>query len=157
MYSKSLMDIIIGPGTSFMRQEASIRNIPDQLLSWHISVVFQILCIFQDKSNGEVNLSKVCLPPWIRKTQDHPPLETILVHWLFELHISIVCQNICIFSDKDIGEVKKHKFQNYIYFYDNTVCRVQFTQRLNVILCLRNITYELASLLRIGIQKKIKA
>jgi len=40
---------------SSMHQECYIRNIPNPLLSWHIyiSVVCQIVCIFQDKSNGD--------------------------------------------------------------------------------------------------------
>ena len=49
-------------------------------LDTYISVVYQFVCIFQDKSDGEVNLSQDYHPHWIRKTPYHPPSGTFLIH-----------------------------------------------------------------------------
>ena len=89
----------LGPGTSSMYHKGFIKNFPGQLLSWHIyiSVVYQIVCIYQAKSNGDIDLSQDCHPHWIRKTPDHPPSGTFLIHKSFPLHIIVIYLIVCIF------------------------------------------------------------
>ena len=41
---------------------------------------------------------------WMRKTSDHPPSGTFLIHESSNLHIIAVYQIVCIFCDKAIGE-----------------------------------------------------
>ena len=70
-------------------------------LEIHICVVvYQFVCIFQDKSNAGFIFGQDCriiFPPWINETPDHLPSGTFLIHWSFNLHIRVVYQILCIF------------------------------------------------------------
>ena len=106
-------------GVSFIYQDSSIMKILNPLLScdnWYIQGLSIELYVFLNKLNGVVKLCQFVSSfefPWKRKTKaDHPLLGKFLIHLSFDLHISVVYQVVCIFSDKVICKIKLHAFQN---------------------------------------------
>ena len=131
-WSKTLMDVIL-----------EIRNVlqasgrfliihhHEHLFEGHMSVVYQMLCIFKDKTIYGVSFNQGCHPYYV--DQEHSwssSIRKVLDEIFFEEPMSVIYQIVCIFHGKSIGRVEKFQiFQiSKIPKFQNSINWTKFTK-----------------------------